>query len=131
MIRIPNTLISPDLNFRWFCEFIVDNSPKFQTASAVAKVGAFLNVDLNTPGVREVPAEGLKLIREALLSEDPPFALPELSLNSEGGTPQKITPRVYSTYINALLLDAEPEPEADKVEPPVEVSPAVPEEAKA
>lgn len=109
MIQIPNTAISPTLTFRWFCEYIVDNSPKFQTASAIAKAAALLNADLDTPGVREVPEAGLKLVREALLSEDPPFQLPELSLTPEVGAPQKLSPRLFSGYVNALLYDATPE----------------------
>jgi hypothetical protein len=107
MIRIPEPISSNTaLTFRWFVEYIIDNSPKFTTTSAIAKAANILNADLDTPGLCELPADGLKLIREALLSEDPPLALPELVLQTpEGQQQQKVPARIYHTYINALLLD--------------------------
>lgn len=109
MIRIPES-ISATLTFRWFVEFVVDNGPKFRVTSGLAKAAHILCVDLDTVGkLVEVPGSALKLLRETLEDEQNPLPLPPL-VNSE--TQQPISPRVWQSYLTALLTDVEPMAEA-------------------
>jgi len=117
MIRVPEQL-GPGIDLRWFTEHVIDNSPLFKTASAIAKASLVLAADLDTVGADvEVNPGGLKLVREALTSEEQPLSLPELvasKTDEEGkpiGEPVKIPPRVYARFIDALCTDVQKETE--------------------
>jgi hypothetical protein len=67
-MKIPKP-ISKDLTFRWFVEYIIDNSPLFKTASAIAKVGLILAADLDTvDNETDVPEPALAILRLAVTS---------------------------------------------------------------
>lgn len=110
-ILVPEPL-GPDVNMRWFTEYLIDNSPLFKSTSAVAKASLILAADLDTVGAKpEINESGLKLIRDALSSETQPFDLPELMAtrtDAEGkqvGDPVRIPPRVYTRFIDAWMTD--------------------------
>jgi hypothetical protein len=114
-IQVPAS-IADSLTVRWFVEYVIDNSPKFQTASAIAKAALLLGADLDTPGRRDVDAKALELLRAALLDEETPLVLPTLMGTPKApdgtlGEPQPVTPRVFAGYLSALLNDA---PEAEQ-----------------
>lgn len=106
--------IGEGLNFRWFTEYVIDNSPLFKTASAVAKAGMVLAADLDTvdgrPGIGD---SAVKLIRDALSSDESPLPLPEVmaSRTDESGAnvgePFSVPLRVYTRFISAWMTDAE------------------------
>jgi hypothetical protein len=48
---------------------------------------------------------GLKLVRDALNDDEAPLVLPELAINREGEPSQKLSPRVWARYLNAILTD--------------------------
>jgi hypothetical protein len=107
MIRIPYA-VSESLPFRWFVEFVIDNSPLFRTTSAIAKAATILNADLDTPGkLVDLNSKALELLRSALTSEEYPLETPLLEVLQEGGAPAKVPPRILSGYITAILEDAE------------------------
>lgn len=107
MIKVPEPL-GPGVTFRWFVEHVVDNSPLFETSSAIAKASMLLAVDLDTVGASvEVNESALKLAREALTSEEHPLPLPQLMIAKDDAPDEqiKVPPRVYSRFIDALLED--------------------------
>jgi len=111
MIRVPAPL-GPGIDLRWFVEYAIDNSPLFRSASAIAKASQILALDLDTVDATvDVPAAPLKLLRDALSSEENPLPLPDLTANqtdSDGkpiGDPVKIPHRVYARFIDAISND--------------------------
>jgi len=105
MIQVPQP-ISTTLNFRWFVEYIIDNSQKFNTASAVAKASLLLGADLDTPGPRVLDANALTLLRQALTDEENPLKLPALEMDMEGEK-VKCSPRIFTNYIESILHDVD------------------------
>jgi hypothetical protein len=100
VIRIPEP-INDMLSFRWFCEFIVDNSASFRTASAIAKASLILGAGLDAVGcLVAIPESGLKLLRAALTDDEQPLQLPTLT-NTE--TQQPISPRIWARFVDAIL----------------------------
>lgn len=113
-IQVPQP-ISESLTFRWFVEYIIDNSPLFKVASAIAKASLVLGADLDTAGgYPEIPESALKLVRDALSSDEQPLQLPVITghkLDEDGkstGESFTIPPRVLAGFIAALSTDAEP-----------------------
>lgn len=111
MIQVPNS-ISENLSFRWFVEYVIDNSPKFATSSAIAKASLLLSADLDTPGPRAVDEHALKTLRQAITDEETPLPLPSLEKSVEGGAPIKCSPRIFATYIESILHDVDAADEA-------------------
>lgn len=114
MIKIPEE-IGPGLNFRWFVEHVIDNSPLCRSTSAVAKASLFLSADLDTVGANvEINKAALELVRKAVNSEDQPVELPSLKASvtdPDGNTSEVNVPaRVYLKFINALNTDVEENP---------------------
>ena len=112
-ITVPEPL-SPEITLRWFVEYIVDNSPLFKTASAVAKAGLLFTADLDTVGgTPELNEAAHKLLRAALTSEEQALEMPTLyghSLDEGGkpiGEPMKLSPRLFGRFIAALLSENE------------------------
>ena len=102
ILTIPPPL-SPALSFRWFVEHVIDNSPHFSTASAIAKASLLLAVDLDTPGECDVNEPALALLRLALTDEAQPVQLPALEATGEDGTKRRVPLRAFGPYIAALL----------------------------
>jgi hypothetical protein len=106
-IVVPEAL-HPDLTFRWFLEYIVDNSPMFSRASALAKVLPLLQGNLD-PGEREVDEKVWTLIREAISSDESPLQMPQLSFQAKDtdGNPMgdavPVPGRAFAPYVKAIL----------------------------
>ncbi len=108
-ITIPEP-INKEITFRWFVEYVVDNSPVFKTSSAIAKSTSVLNSDLDTVGsVNDLPEPFHKLIIKALSDDENPLQLPQLQasrLDESGnpvGDPILLPLRIFSKFINALI----------------------------
>jgi hypothetical protein len=118
MIRVPPA-VSDTLPFRWFVEYVIDNSPLFRTTSAIAKAATLLNEDLDTPGKLIDPSsKALELLRSALTSEEQPLEAPLLEVVQSEGSAAKVPPRILSSYITAILQDVEAD--QPNVDPAVE-----------
>lgn len=100
--------IHKELTFRWFVEYVIDNSDKFHTASALTKAVQLLGADLK-PGKRKVDTAALDLLRSVLTDEAKPFTFPALQVSAKGpdgqptGEPQSLSPRIWVPYLKALL----------------------------
>lgn len=108
MIQVPEQL-GPGITFRWFVEYVVDNSPLFRSSSAIAKASLLLAEDLDTVGKELSPNESaLKHLREAVLSEEHPLPLPELIVSKAddpNSEPVKLPPRIYTRFISAITSE--------------------------
>ncbi len=108
-VQIPNT-IGGSLSFRWFVEYVVDNSPLFKTASSIAKVASVLAGDLDSVGlVIDINEPAHKLLREALTSEENPMDLPVLNgtrTDEDGKVTEFILPpRLLMQFVSCLLTE--------------------------